>query len=61
MTFNKMKHTFTLVRIIALMADSSPYNLSAQSSVDEKKVFLMKIDAEIDPRTTGIQNWLRRS
>jgi membrane-bound serine protease (ClpP class) len=51
MTFNKMKHTFTLVRIIALMAVILPYNLSAQSSVDEKKVFLMKIDAEIDPRT----------
>jgi len=51
MTFNKMKHTFTLVRIIALMAVILPYNLSAQSSVDEKKVFLMNIDAEIDPRT----------
>lgn len=34
-----------------MMAVILPYSLSAQSSVDEKKVFLMKISAEIDPRT----------
>lgn len=51
MTFNEMKHTFTSLGIIAMMAVILPYSLSAQSSVDEKKVFLMKISAEIDPRT----------
>jgi len=46
-----MKHTFTLLGLILLGIFLPAKQASAQSNTDEQKVFLMKIDAEIDPRT----------
>jgi membrane-bound serine protease (ClpP class) len=46
-----MKHILTLFGIVLLAALTLPMSVVAQSSTDEQKVFLMKIDAEIDPRT----------
>lgn len=52
-TFQKhdaMKHIFTLLGIVFLAVLTMPISVIAQST-DEKKVFVMKIDSEIDPRT----------
>jgi membrane-bound serine protease (ClpP class) len=46
-----MKHISTIVGIVFLAIHSLANVSFAQSSSDEQKVFLMKIDAEIDPRT----------
>lgn len=53
-TFQKhdaMKHILKLFGIVFLAALTLPRSAVAQPSADEQKVFLMKIDAEIDPRT----------
>jgi membrane-bound serine protease (ClpP class) len=46
-----MKHILKLFGIVFLAALTLPRSAVAQPSADEQKVFLMKIDAEIDPRT----------
>jgi len=51
MTFNEMKHTFRFMGMITFIVFILSYTISAQSALDEKKVFLMKISSEIDPRT----------
>jgi membrane-bound serine protease (ClpP class) len=45
-----MKHIFTLLGIVFLAVLTMPISVIAQST-DEQKVFVMKIDSEIDPRT----------